>query len=144
MTDQEQTAGRVEARRGFFPVVIGDEVSVAQAGAQFCVSRGNLSLAQGGGKVLMAGGDLSIRQGGSLFLAAGGDVSVSEGGAGVAVARRVHVERSYVGLVLGQNIEIAADSKMLLGPQQAAMFGAAAGLVCAMSLRLLTRRRRKR
>ncbi len=125
-------------------MVIGDEVSVVQAGAQLCVARGNLSLTQGGGKLLISGGDLSISQGGGMFLVAGGDVSVSKGGAAFAVARRVHVERSYVGLALGQNVEVAADSKLFLGPQQAAIFGAAAGLVCAMSLRLLTRRRRKR
>ena len=91
----------------------------------------------------MTGGDLSIREGGGLFLIAGGNVSVSEGGAGVALARRVRVERSYVGLALGQKVEVGDDSTMLLGPQQAAMFGAAAGLVCAVSLRLLAHRRRK-
>ena len=60
MSNQEQTAGQVQARRGFFPVVIGDEVSVAQAGAQLYLSRGGLT--QGGGQLLMSGGDLSIRQ----------------------------------------------------------------------------------
>ena len=109
-------------------------------GAQLYLSRGDLSLTQGGGQLLMSGGDLSIRQGGGAFLVAGGDVSINEGGAGVAVARRVHVERSHIGLALGRDIEITGYSTLLLGSQQAAILGAAVGLVCAVALRLLKRR----
>ena len=127
MTEDEQTPARVEARRGFFPVVIGRDVSVSQAG----------------GRLFLASGDLSLNQGGGQLLAAGGDISISQGGAGVAIARDIRVERSYVGLALGRGVEISDDSRLVLDGKQAVLVGAVAGMVCALALRLLTRSRRK-
>ena len=46
---------RVEARRGFFPVVIGDEVSVSQAGGGLFASRGDIHLRQGGARRVVFG-----------------------------------------------------------------------------------------
>ena len=143
MTEDEQTPARVEARRGFFPVVIGRDVSVAQAGGQLFLASGGLSLTQGAGKLLVTSGDLSINQGGGQFLAAGGDISISQGGAGVAVARDIRVERSYVGLALGRRVEITDDSRLVLDREQAVLVGAVAGVVCALVVGLLTRSRRQ-
>lgn len=127
MADDE-THSRVEARRGFFPVVIGDQVSVTQAGAQLFIAQGDLSISQGGGRVMVSGRDASI----------------SQGGAGIAVAQRLHAERSYIGLALGKNIELTDDSRLILGSSQAAVLGIVAGVACAMVTRLLAIRSRKR
>ena len=158
MEAEEPTVRKVEARRGFFPVVTGDEVSLVQAGATFCLSRGDLGMTQAGARLSMAGGNLSIREGGSLLTLAGGDasieeggsllllagrdVSISEGGAAVVAARQVRAERSFLGFVLGGKIDVADDSTLLIGSGQAAIFGAVAGLVCAIAGRLFAGRRR--
>ncbi len=133
---------RVVARRGFFPVVIGDEVSVAQAGGRLFVSRGDIHLTQGGAQRMLAGGDVTITEGGVLMLMAGGDVSIREGGAAVVVGGSFRAEASFVGFAIGRDVEISDDSNVMFGPQQAAVFGAVAGAVCALLLGLLRRRRR--
>jgi hypothetical protein len=133
---------RVEARRGFFPVVLGDEVSVAQAGGRLFVSRGDIHLSQGGAQRMVARGDVTINQGGAQMLLTGGDVSIREGGAMIAVAANVQARSSYVGLAIGRDVEISDDSTLLFGPRQAAVFGAVAGLVCGVVASVLRRRHR--
>ena len=146
----------VVARKGFFPIVAGREVSVAQAGGNLFLARGSLRLTQGGGNLLVAGGDVSIRQGGTQLLlarggisineggaaliGAGGDVSITEGGAAVIAARSVRAERAYVGVALGQDVTVSDDSRVLLAPLQAAIFGGALGLVLAVVTRALRRK----
>ncbi len=147
------TESKVQARRGFFPIVRGGEVSLTQGGAGLCISQGDIEITQGGGRTVLARGDVSIRQGGAfilggggnvtireggaLLLAGGGTASVSQGGAAVVAAGSVRLERSYVGLALGVRTEIADDSKVLVGTRQAAIIGVAAGIACAVVARLL-------
>jgi hypothetical protein len=129
---------RVRARRGFFPVVVGEDVSVQQAGGTVFVSKANTDITQGGAQVVLNGGNASIHQGGAQVLASGGDVSISQGGALFALARGIRAEQSYIGVALGRAVNLA-DSKVVLGPREAAVFGAVAGTAAAVMMRLLRR-----
>ena len=132
---------RVEARRGFFPGVLGDEVKVAQAGGRLFVARGDLEISQGGGQRILARGNAAISQGGAQVLMAGGDVTIEQGGAMVAVASSVRASGSHIGMAIGRDVAISDDSTVYFGPQQAAVFGAVAGIVCGLVMALLRRRK---
>ena len=136
---EEQENPRIEARMGFFPLVTGEHVAVTQAGAMITASKGDFHLTQGGATAAAVGGDLKIRQGGAQFVVARGDVSISQGGAAVVLAPSIAAERSYIGFAIARDIELSKDSKILFGLQEAAVFGAALGLVAAGILRLLRR-----
>ncbi len=135
----ENEIPRTEARMGFFPLVTGEHVAVTQAGVMITVSKGDFHLTQGGARAAAVGGDLKIQQGGAQYLVAKGDVTISQGGAAVMLAPSIAAERSYVGFAIAREIEVSEDSKILFGPKEAAVFGAALGLVAAGILRLLRR-----
>ena len=128
----------VKVRHGFFPLVTGSSVSVRQAGAAAIVSRGDTDLTQGGAQVVVGGGSTSIHQGGANLLVSGGDVSVTQGGTLVAAARSIGAEQSYLGVVIGSRVDLT-DCTVLVGPRQAALFGAVAGAVTAYLVRQLRR-----
>lgn len=69
-----------EAKRGFFPLVIGDRVSLKQGGAVALVAKDNLEISQGGGQLIGAGNRVSISQGGGWVIGAGGSVAIDRGG----------------------------------------------------------------
>jgi hypothetical protein len=118
------------ARRGFFPLVHGDEVDLRQAGAAGVLARGDVSIRAGGANLLVTGGDLHIEQGGGQTLLAAGDVTIRQGGTIVAAARSVKVDRGWVGLALGGRVDLD-DSRVLLGPVEALALGAGLGMVAA-------------
>lgn len=125
-------------RRGFFPLVTGDEVSVSQAGSNTIISAGDLGITQGGGQALVAGGAVSIHQGGVLALAAGGDVHVEQGGAVAIAAGTVHTKDSFVGVAIAGTLDMDS-SRVLLGPVSAAAAGVAFAVVVLLG-RLVMRR----
>ena len=128
----------LEVRTGFFPVVAADEVSMTQAGSSAVFSGGDVSLAQAGSNLLLAAGSASVRQGGAMTLASMGDVSIEQGGAMVIGARSVEVTEGFVGVALGGRV-VLNDSKVVLGPVQAAAIGAGMGMVLLVG-RMLARR----
>lgn len=130
-----------KARRGFFPFVVGDEVSVEQAGGLGFVSSGDLRLRQGGGRWIVAGGDLDILQGGGGSLLAAGDVNVQQGGAGLVAGRSVKLDRSYVGVALGGTVEVADESRLVFGSGPTLLVGVLAGMVLGGLLRLVRKAR---
>ena len=130
----------VRAHRGFFPVVRGDRVSVSQAGGSVFVSNTDLAVSQGGAHMMFSRGNATIRQGGANALGALGDVSITQGGSFVTAARTVRANQSYLGVVVSPRVEISEDSRVLLGPAQAAIAGAMMGAVLAVLGRLLRRR----
>jgi hypothetical protein len=125
-------------RTGFFPVVAADEVTMSQTGSSAVFSGGSVSLAQAGTNLLVAGGDAEIVQGGVLTLAALGDVTIEQGGAMLVGAGSVEVTDGFVGVALGGRVSLH-DSRVLIGPAQAAAIGAGVGLVVLLG-RLLGRR----
>lgn len=115
-----------EARRGFFPFVTGDQVSLRQGGAMALVARDNLQITQGGGQLIGAGNSVSVSQGGSWLLGAGGSVVIDQGGAGIVGARSVTADRSFVGVALGGKVEIES-SRILVGSAGSFLIGLVAG-----------------
>ena len=138
MEDDEVTTAPTVAHTGFFPVVIGTDVRVEQAGGAVFVSKGDLSLSQAGAQAILAGGDVSIQQGGVKTILAKGDVSITEGGALLAAGREVQVRGGWVAVALGLRVDLS-NSKVLIGPKQAAVFGAVAGLVAVLLRGLMGR-----
>ena len=120
-----------EARRGFFPFVTGDQVSLNQGGAMALIAKDNLQITQGGGQIIGAGNSVSVSQGGSWLMGAGGNVNIDQGGTGVLAAREVKADRSFLGLVLGMKVQVE-DSRVLIGTAGTALAGLAVGLILGL------------
>jgi uncharacterized protein YodC (DUF2158 family) len=127
------------AKRGFFPFVIGDEVSVEQGGGLAFVSKGDLRLRQGGGRWIVAGGNLDVVEGGGGSLIAAGDVNVHQGGAGLVAGRSVRLDRSYVGVAFGGKVEVGDESRLVFGSGPSLAVGLLIGFVLAKLVRLTRR-----
>lgn len=117
-----------EARRGFFPFVTGDQVSLSQGGAIALVARDDLQVSQGGSQVIGAGNRINVTQGGSWLMGAGSTITVDQGGAGIIGARNVRAERSFVGVVFGRRVEVEG-SKVLVGSSGSFVAGLVVGAV---------------
>lgn len=128
-----------EARRGFFPLVTGDEVNVRQAGAVAILARNDLSLGEGGGQMLACGNNMTVTNGGGWFLACGNRLTITNGGGAIAAGRHVDVRHGTVGVALGAQVTVGEGGRVLVGTREAAVIGLAAGLACALLSRLLRR-----
>lgn len=117
-----------EARRGFFPFVKGDQVSIQQAGGVAFVAKDNLQISQGGGQLIGAGNSIAVSQGGSWVMGAGGNVSIDQGGAGIVAAREVRADRSFLGVAVGREVTLT-DSRVLVGSVGSLALGLATGLI---------------
>lgn len=149
---QEPTTD-VEVSRGFAGIVQGENVKVTnagvglisagndaslrQGGATIIAARGNMQVMQGGGQILAAGANMSVMQGGGQLLASGGYMRVEQGGGLAMIAYRASIRRSYVGVLISGSTQLQEGAKVLLGTTQAAVLGAAFGLVFALVGRLL-------
>jgi hypothetical protein len=103
----------VSARQGFFPVVVGRDVRVQEAGGLVFVARRNVTISQGGGQWLIAGGDQTITQGGGAVL----------------VSRRAHVENGLVGIVVAGRVTLGSGARAALTLSGPIAVVAAAGLL---------------
>ena len=117
-----------KARRGFFPIIVGDQVSLQQGGAVVLAARDDLAVSQGGGQVIGAGNSISVSQGGSWIMGAGSGITVDQGGAGLVAGRHVRADRSIVGMAIGGTVEIE-DSDVMFGSVLTLMAGVAVGLL---------------
>lgn len=125
---------------GFFPIVGGEDVTVAQAGAFVVGAKNDLDLRQGGAQIIGAGKDMEITQGGGWVIGAGNRVTVDQGGALVAAGRKVDLSRSYVGLALGKDVSIDAESKLVLGSSQSLAVGLVVGFLGSLLVSLFRRK----
>ena len=126
-----------EAKRGFFPFIIGDEVSLEQGGALVLAAKDNLSVSQGGGQIVGAGNNVSVSQGGSWVMGAGNTISVHQGGGAIVAARNVTIDRSFLGIALGR-VSIR-DSRVLLASPWSVFVGSILGLVIGFAVGCLWR-----
>jgi hypothetical protein len=129
------------ARLGFFPVVAGDHVAMTQAGSSAVISAGDVEMQQAGSNFILAGGSASVREGGAFGMATAGGVEIEQGGAFVVAAGGgVSVTEGFVGVALSPRVDLK-DSRVLVGPAEAAAFGAGLGLVLLVVRLLLGRGR---
>lgn len=142
---------RMKVRQSAVGMVRGDHVNVGQGFVGAVMARGDVSLAQGGTRAAIAGGDLRVRQGGGgMFLAGGnaeihqggagtlvtlGDVRIEQGGAVLSLAGRLDAGAgSWIGVALTPRLQAADGARVLVGPAQAALAGAAFGAVVAAGI----------
>ena len=107
----ETTDTRVVARKGFFPVVVGRDVEVRQAGAAVFVARRNLTLREGGGQWLVALGDQTIDRGGGAAL----------------ISRQAQLTHGFVGLLVSGRTALAGNARVFVNVPLATAAAAAAG-----------------
>jgi hypothetical protein len=134
---------RTKAHRGFFPLVVGGHVDVRRAGAVAFVAGNDINLKEGGGSALLAGNRITIERGGGNLLASGSGISIEQGGAVIALAPEIKLSKAYVGLAMGRSVEIAGDSRLIMGGREAAIAGASLAvttLLLRWLIGLLTRR----
>ncbi len=122
-------------------VFADDDIHLERGGARSMVAGERLSISQGGAGMILVGGDASISQGGAGTLLSLGDVRIERGGAGAVVAPTIRVEGGgFVGVALGQRIELGEGARVLAGPREAGMIAGAALLaMIALVLNLLRR-----
>lgn len=108
----ESTArNAVTVRKGFFPVVVGHDVRVRQAGGVIFGAKRDLRLSQGGGQWLVALRDQTIRYGGGALL----------------VSRQAQVSNGFVGVVVGGTVTLGGGARaMITVPPGVAVAAAAA------------------
>lgn len=122
MSDISNAAEQRRAERGFFPVVLGQDVRVRQGGGVIFLARRNLTIEQGGGQWLLGGGDLTVHQGGT----------------GAMIARRARVEQGFVAALVAGQVELGPGARVLLQGTPAVVVGAVIGFL----LGWMSRRRR--
>lgn len=107
----------VTAYRGFYPVVVGNEVEVSQGGGFLFVAKDELEIEQGGGQWMIA-----LRK-----------LEVEQGGCAVMVAGRAKVRRGVIGMLVALRAELKDGSRVLMTLPQALAAGAVAGAVMALA-----------
>ena len=90
---------------------------------------------------MIANGGVTIRNGGCGPMIANGDVSIEHGGTqGILAAGGATIgPRAFVGFVVSPKVTVEDGGKVLMGPRQAVLFGAAAGVLGALLSRLIRR-----
>jgi hypothetical protein len=128
-------------RNAFVGLVKARDVRISDAGAGFVAAGGNFSILNGGCGPVIANGGVTIRNGGCGPMIANGNVSIEHGGTQsiLAAGNATIGSKAIVGLVVSPKVTVEDGGKVLMGPSQAALFGAAAGVVGALVLRLIRR-----
>jgi len=116
------------------------DVHLTDAGAGFVAADGNFSILNGGCGPVIANGGVTIRNGGCGPMIANGDVSIEHGGAQsiLAAGSATIGPKAFVGLVASPKVTVEDGGKVLMGPRQALLFGAAAGVVGALLFRSIS------
>ena len=117
------------------------DVHLTDAGAGFVAADGNFSILNGGCGPVIANGGVTIRNGGCGPMIANGDVSIEYGGTqGILAAGGATIgPRAFVGFVVSPRITVEDGGRVLMTPRQAVLFGAVAGVACALMSRLIRR-----
>ena len=128
-------------RNAFVGLVKARDVHLRGAAAGFVAAEGDLSIQNAGCGPVIANGGVTIRNGGCGPMIANGDVSIENGGTqGIMAAGSATIgPRAVVGFVLSPKVTVEDGGKVVMGPSQAALFGATAGVVGALLLRLMRR-----
>ncbi len=136
---EEGQTRHVEVRSGVAGVVQAGEVSITSGGVLVAVAEQDIKIMSGGGSLLVAGRDMSITSGGGSLLVAGNNMNIQNGGGAAMITSNATLSRSFVGLLLCSKAEMHEGSRILLSTPQAAVLGAALGIVLAVAGRLLRR-----
>lgn len=103
----------VHARKGFFPLVMGHDVHVQEAGGVAYLAKGNLSLSRGGGQWLIAGREQTVVQGGGAMM----------------LTRQARVTNGFIGVLIAGQVTLEGNARALLRVSLPVAAAAAAGFV---------------
>jgi len=132
-------SGGTEVSGGFVPFLQAEgDVALSEGGSLAMVAGGNLDIREGGAGFLVAGGDVRVSNGGVGTLIAGGGAEFSEATVGQVVTIEANVTGGRVGLLVAGRANLE-QSEILISAQQAAVFGAVAGLVVFLLTKLFGR-----
>ncbi len=106
----------------------GGDMQVANGFSAACVAGGNMQVSESMGFTTVAGGNVDADQSMLLTTITGGNVTA---------------KGSFLGIVLGNHLEVGEGSRVLLNTPQAVAFGAALGAGIAVIGWLLRRRTRR-
>ncbi len=140
---REVAGGQIQVGQSAVGIIRADNVEASMAGVGMVFAGGDVSVTQGGGRTFVAGGDLRVQQGGAATLVSAGSASIQQGGVGIALAPRVDVGGGgIVGIALAPRVDVAAGGKVLLGPREALLAGAAIGIAVGLVRSVVGARRR--
>lgn len=114
----ETQPGTSTARKGFFPLVVGRDVDVRQAGGVAFIARHNMALSEGGGQWLVALGDQTIERGGGAVL----------------LSRQARVRQGFIGLLVAGTATLEGQNRVFLRLNLPAAAAAVAGLAAGVLL----------
>ncbi|HEX7018405.1 MAG TPA: hypothetical protein VF159_00235 [Gemmatimonadaceae bacterium] len=116
-------ANDVTARKGFFPLVLGRDVAVQQAG----------------GVAFIAGHDFALREGGGQWLVSLGNQTIERGGGAALISGRAHVTHGFVGLLIAGRATLDANSRAFVNIPLAGAAAIAAGFALGLVLGAIRR-----
>ena len=106
--------------------------------------KGDASLAWSSAQLVGSSHDVTLSNSGGQLMLAGNNIDVQRGGPAVMAARAVTVQRGMVGMVVGQNVTLGDETRVLLKPSGAAALGAGFGVGAITGLLLAARTLRRR
>jgi hypothetical protein len=139
-TESGRNDDTMRVRRGFVPLVRGQDIDVTQSGAVVIAAANDLHIGQGGGSAILAGNGIHIERGGGNVVASGAGISIKQGGAFVAAAPEIKFEKSFVAFAVGRSVEFGAGSRLIIEAKGAGILGlsiVASGLAAALTLRMV-------
>jgi hypothetical protein len=120
---EEAPGSTVVARKGFFPVVMGRNVTVSE----------------GGGAIFLARDEIEIERGGGQWLISLRELELEKGGGAVLVSGKAEVSDSVIGVLVSARTELKGNSRVLLTGGGAVALGVATGVAWALASFLLQR-----
>ncbi len=120
------------SKGGAFVIAAGRDANVVDGGA-FAIPVGrDLELVNGGATLMPVGGSAQIVNGGAMIMPVGGNLDLSQGGSLISLSQQVTAKNSFFGIIISGGTTLQEGSRVLLDNRQAAVFGAAFGLVFAL------------
>lgn len=114
-----------EVRTGIVPSVSAShDVSLTTSVAGVVNAQGDASLNQSGACAVVSQGNVGVSQAGAGIVIAQSFAGESFGG-GVVVSNDVRVSKGWVGVALSPKLEVADDSRVIIGPAAAAIIALA-------------------
>jgi hypothetical protein len=122
----------VMAQAGTLVANVSGDLDLQYGGALVTNIGGDAAITNGGASVMNIGGDTRLANGGAAWMNIGGNVDLNNAGVGVTVSREAKAENSVVMVNISGQTTLGEGSRVLLNTTQAAVFGAAFGVVYAL------------
>jgi hypothetical protein len=132
---EECCCGKVEGEAARVIQAAGD-LTVVNSAAASMVAQQDATVSQSAALAIVAGRDVSVTAGSTCLSIVGGDAKIEKAFVGALITNSAHVQNGAVGIALGQ-VTVAEGGSVLLSGREAAIFGAALGIVSGIVAGLL-------